>query len=47
MDEFLKSFADKYRKWYDESGLEHSLRVIPVRESFSPQQWVIFGEGDV
>lgn len=44
MDEFLKSFADKYEKWNDESNFTCSSRIIPVGESFSPQQWVVHGE---
>ena len=44
MDEFLKSFSDKYDKWREEGDFEFSSKVIPVKESLVTQQWVLPSE---
>jgi ferredoxin len=44
MDEFLKSFSDKYDKWREEGDFEFSSKVIPVKESLVAQQWVLPSE---
>lgn len=41
MDEFLKGYGDKYDKWRKTGSFTVSSRVIPVRESFTPEQWVM------
>lgn len=41
MDEFLKSYVDKYAGWKKSSEFPYSSKVIPVQESFSPKQWVL------
>ena len=33
MDEFLKSYIDKYDRWFSENRISYSSRVIPVKES--------------
>jgi len=44
MDEFLKSFADKYERWRNKGDFTISSRVIPVNESVTVQQWVLPAE---
>lgn len=41
MDEFLKGYSDKYAKWRKEGDFTVSSKVVPVRESFIAQQWVL------
>ncbi len=44
MDEHLKSYADKYERWRKEGDFTGSSKVVPVRESFTPQQWILPGQ---
>lgn len=44
MDEFLKSYADKYERWQNEGDFIISSRVIPVFESVTGRPWVIPAE---
>lgn len=41
MDKHLKGYADKYGEWMKSGNFTLSSRVIPVRESFEPEQWVM------
>jgi len=41
MDEFLKTFSDKYEEWRKTGIFTYSSKIIPVRESFTAKQWVI------
>ena len=44
MDEFLKSYADRYEQWRNEGDFTVSSRVIPVNESVTGRQWVLPAE---
>jgi ferredoxin len=41
MDEHLKEYVDKYAQWRKTGNFTVSSRVIPVQESFQPEQWVM------
>ena len=41
MDEFLKTFADKYDEWRKSGQFSYSSKVIPTGESFEAKQWVL------
>lgn len=40
-DEFLKGRLAQYHEWLMTGKIPHSAKVIPVREAFAPEQWVI------
>jgi len=40
-DDFLEKRLTRYDKWLAKGLISHSSRVIPVTESFSPEQWVL------
>jgi len=44
MDEFLKTFADRYGRWRGGGDFPFSSKIIPVREAFVAQQWVLPGD---
>ena len=44
MDEFLKTYADRYEAWRSEGDFTFSSKVIPVKEALVAQQWVLPGE---
>ncbi|RJQ61796.1 MAG: 4Fe-4S dicluster domain-containing protein [Desulfobacteraceae bacterium] len=41
MDAWLKERYDKYTGWFDRGEIDYSSKVIPVRESFRKEQWVL------
>ena len=44
MDEFLKSFADRYERWRTGGDFTISSKVIPVQVSIPGRQWVLPGK---
>ncbi len=43
-DSFLEERIQKYDKWLKRGDISYSSRVIPIRESFEPKQWVMPSE---
>ena len=41
VDEFLDKRVRKYDEWLSKGQISHSAKVVPVSESFQPQQWVL------
>ncbi len=44
MDEYLKGYVDRYTEWRKTGNFSVSSRVIPVHESFQPEQWILPSE---
>lgn len=44
MDSYLKGYADRYKEWRKSGSFTHSSRVIPVQESFAPEQFILSQE---
>ena len=40
-DEFLEKRLTNYDQWLEKGQISYSSRVIPVAESFTPEQWVL------
>ncbi|WP_022666153.1 ATP-binding protein [Desulfospira joergensenii] len=40
-DEFLEKRLTKYDQWLEKGLISYSSKVIPVAESFTPEQWVL------
>ena len=40
-DEHLKSILDKYDGWMLEGKIPYAGKILPIREAFHSQQWVI------
>lgn len=43
-DPFLEKYLKQYDKWLDAGEISYASKVVPVRESFDAQQWVISSE---
>jgi len=41
MDDHLKEYVDKYQRWREQGDFTFSSKVIPVRESLAPSQWIL------
>jgi len=41
IDEYLKTYADRYESWRKGGAFTYSSKVIPARESFRPRQWIL------
>jgi ferredoxin len=41
MDPFLRRRVEQYDGWLREGSISYSSKVIPVRESFRPKEWVL------
>lgn len=43
-DPFLEKYLERYNQWLNAGEISYASKVVPVRESFDAQQWVIPSE---
>jgi len=43
-DQFLEKYLEKYDQWMSAGEISYASKVVPVRESFDAQQWIIPSE---
>jgi Pyruvate/2-oxoacid:ferredoxin oxidoreductase delta subunit len=41
MDSYLTKYSDRYDRWFSESKIAYTSRVIPIKKSLNAKQWVM------